>query len=290
MNGFEFIKMEGTGNDYIYLDAFDHPEYLSGLSIEDIQTVSDRRTGIGSDGVVIMAPSSRGDAKMMMWNADGSQSAMCGNALRCVARYLSRKKSQDNLTIETLSGLHLTKILSDTDGISIVRVDMGPPIFDEKKIPFLPEKMIDTDFRKKRPFVFKIRLDGQTYTAVTLSMGNPHLVIFVPDADRFDVLKHGAELERHPAFPERTNVEFVSPDHAGFYQRTFERGSGETYSCGSGACAVLVASVLTEQGPSRNRIRLRGGALDVEWTGSVENPGSVWMQGPAREVFRGRID
>ncbi len=293
----KFTKMEGTGNDYIYVDALDAPEPPR-FSAETIAALSHRRFGIGSDGLVILAPSEQADARMIMFNADGSSSAMCGNALRCITYLMARRHGNTDhrreFTLESGAGLHRAAVLEMNGVTGIAEVDMGAPVFAAAKIPFEPAKLTSGTTADAStpgtPFVdLPFHLPGfGDFRATMLSMGNPHCVIFTEDADAVPLEEIGPVLESHPAFPERVNVEFVSPDaDGGLYQRTFERGSGETLACGSGACAVQVAAVLTNRGGEKNRIRLRGGSLELEWSGGTDNPGNVIMRGPVRLVFEG---
>ncbi len=283
-----FVKMEGVGNDYIYLDGVAAP--LSLPSSSRIAALSDRRFGIGGDGVVAVLPSERAQARMIMWNADGSRSGMCGNALRCVAMLTAERTGLREFLLETDSGVHETRVLSMEENHATVEVNLGPPRFAAAEIPF--ESKQATAGGRSEPLV-DVTLDVQGFGSVgpgvVVSMGNPHYVLFVEDVERAPVLELGGLLERHPAFPERTNVEFVAPNpEGGWYQRTFERGSGETLACGSGACAVLVATVVARNGPRSSAIRLRGGTLEVEWRGTGLT-GDVWLRGPARRVFDGRF-
>ena len=286
----KFTKMEGAGNDYIYIDALENP--APELSPTQIARLSDRRFGIGSDGLVILAPSEKGEAKMLMWNADGSNSAMCGNALRSMAYLIARKTGKQEFILESGVGLHNARILKQESGNARIEINMGAPAFAFEQIPFLPQKITptpDATGEMKAPAIdapFSIEDFGEI-RATLVSMGNPHCVIFVPDAAKAPVEELGALIENHPAFPEKTNVEFVSREAEGLFQRTWERGSGETWACGSGACATQVASVLTGQGPLRNKIRLLGGTLEMSWSGDIHNPGDVIMTGPVREVFTG---
>jgi len=303
MNEIEFIKMAGTGNDYIFLDCLDGKD--PDLTAEDIVKLSKRKTGIGSDGLVKIVPSENCIAGMKMWNSDGSPSRMCGNALRCIGFYIYKKYGETSFCLESDTGIHRTKILkSINDFEAIVEVEIGKPFFLADQIPFIPAKA-GSKITDGAPFVsipigiedkqLRQILGSEVLHATLVSMGNPHCIIFVDDAHNFPVREVGALIESHPAFPERTNVEFVTKKSDGsFFQRTFERGAGETDACGSGACAVLIASVLEEKGPSKNTIELIGGNLEVEWdrslkSGESEAPsaGQVFLRGSAREVFRG---
>lgn len=275
--------MEGAGNDYVYLDCLSSsPPQLTG---QQIARISHRHFGVGSDGLVMILPSSKADVRMRMWNSDGSESAMCGNALRCVALYAGKQMRKDTLRIETLSGIHPARILSDSSSIGgrMVEVSIGRPRLEPAEIPFLPGEvgfhggaLVDVGLGT---------IPGMGEVKATLvSMGNPHCVIFVQEPDEIDIELSGPALENHPAFPEKTNVEFVSILADGsLKQRTWERGSGETLACGSGVCAVLVASSLARNLPRKNTIHVRGGDLVAEWTDEVI------LTGPARIVYQGQI-
>ena len=289
----EFVKMEGTGNDYVYLDlrALGPDADLDWLTPERVRALSDRRRGVGGDGVIVIAAGTAEDeaGRMRMWNADGSTSAMCGNGLRSLAWFVGRDLPEGDFVVTSDVGRHRARVLATGDREGTVEVEIGAPRFATADIPFAPENVPGYDPGQAGPHLdVPLEAGGARFTGSLVSMGNPHCVIFVDDADRAPVLEAGRFLERHPAFPERTNVEFVSPEAEGFYQRTFERGTGETLSCGSGACAVHVSSVLLGKAPRRNRIRLRGGTLELEWNGNPGDDQPVILRGPVREVFRGR--
>ena len=295
MEEINFIKIAGTGNDYVFLDCLDgeNPE----LTSEDIVKISKRKTGIGSDGLVKIIHSENCIAGMKMWNSDGTPSGMCGNALRCIGFYIYKKYGKTSFSLESDTGIHRTKILeSINDFEAIVEVEIGKPYFLEDQIPFTPENA-GTKIHSHGPFIsipigiedkaLRQIIGSDVLHATLVSMGNPHCVIFVENVHSFPVLEIGSLLESHPAFPARTNVEFVTKKSDGtFFQRTVERGAGETDACGSGACAVLVASVLEEKGPVKNTIELLGGNLEVEWDRSA-GADNVYLRGSVREVFRG---
>ncbi len=275
-----FTKMQGLGNDYVYVDCFEErvPD-APALA----RRISDRRFGVGSDGLILICPSDSGDARMEMYNADGSRSAMCGNGLRCVARYVHERRGVAGpvLHIETDAGVKACTLVH-TDGVLAgVRVDMGPPRLERSEIPMLgPEGRVIGE-----------RLDVQDHGLVVtcVSMGNPHCVTFVHEAAGFAVERWGRAIEHLPIFPERTNVEFVQVLARGeVVQRTWERGSGETFACGSGACAVAVAGRLNGLLDASVLVHLTGGDLRIEWAGGPTDP--VFMTGPAVEVFRGTFD
>jgi diaminopimelate epimerase len=276
----KFTKMEGIGNDYVYIDA---TKQDIRLSPEQIQKVSDRNFGIGSDGVIFIRNSSSGEFQMDMYNSDGSSSEMCGNGVRCVGKFIYDHGLTKNKRplIETGKGvLTLDLSLDSTGRVDMVSVDMGEPILKPNLIPIT--------WPGEEPVINQsLEVNGKHYHFTAVSMGNPHCVIFVDDADAFPVHEIGPLIENHSLFPRRVNVEFVSvrgKDH--LYQRTWERGAGETLACGTGACAVMVAAVLNGKAGKKVEIDLRGGRLHIEWS---EN-GNVIMTGPAKEVFTGEIE
>lgn len=278
----EFFKMEGAGNDYVYVDLRESAKKIRQLKIELLPRLCDRRYGIGGDGLVLIGPSDRAAGRMWMWNADGSASAMCGNALRCVSLYLSADGRKKELTVESGVGSHRAEIISRDEILlsGSVRLDMGQPLFEASVIPFIS----DSKDVYGHPVRYRHELKGLGEGYV-LSMGNPHCVIFVDDPDTVDIESIGPRIENDPAFPERTNVEFVSIREDGtLFQRTWERGSGETLACGSGACAALVAAASAGLSDRTNTVHLRGGDLFIEWNKTVH------MTGPARLVFRGQLD
>ncbi len=276
-----FTKMHGIGNDYVYVNAFD-------VQVEDpaalARKVSPRHTGIGSDGLILIHPSSKADARMEMYNADGSRGEMCGNGIRCVAKFvydngLARRPS---LTIETDAGLRTLDLEIEGDRVRRVTVDMGPPLLAPHDVPLLADRpMIDSP----------LEVDGREYQATCISMGNPHCVLFVPSTVDAPVHTLGPRIETDARFPRRVNVEFaevLGPLPANrLRMRVWERGSGETAACGTGACAVTVAAVLTSRASRRVVVELLGGELEIEWR---EADGHVLMTGAAEEVFRGEID
>ncbi len=276
-----FTKMHGAGNDYVYVNGFEEqlPEDVTELAI----AISDRRFGVGSDGLILILPSTVGDARMRMFNADGSESAMCGNGIRCVAKYvydhnISRRES---LKIETGAGVLSLELQVQNGLVDQVRVDMGEPILKPDRIP----TTLACDQPVEQVVNYPIVFDGHRLFATCVSMGNPHCIIFVPEVTDELVLKVGPQIERDPRFPQRTNVEFVevvSPNEV--HQRTWERGSGETWACGTGASAVCVAGVLTGQTNRKILNHLRGGDLNLNWD---ETTNHVFMAGPAVEVFSG---
>ncbi|GAB4166056.1 MAG: diaminopimelate epimerase [Geothermobacteraceae bacterium] len=275
-----FTKMHGLGNDYVYINGFEQqvPDPVS-LAVR----VSDRHFGIGSDGLILILPSGTADARMRIFNADGSEAEMCGNGLRCVAKFVyERGISRSNpMRIETGAGILTVDLFVDADDrVEKVRVDMGRPRLVRSEIPM-------TGPAGERAVEIPIEAGGQHLRATCVSMGNPHCVVFVDDVDAFPVTEVGPLLETHPMFPRRINVEFVQVlNRTEVRQRTWERGAGETLACGTGASAVTVAAVLTGRCERRIINHLAGGDLELEWL----EDGPVLMTGPATEVFSGEFE
>jgi len=276
----KFSKMHGTGNDYIYVNGFEekieNPEEFSIL-------YSDRHKGIGSDGLVMIMPSETSDFRMRMFNADGSESEMCGNASRCIGKFVYDKGLTDKteLTLETLAGVKVLKLFVGTDNkVEKVTVDMGEPILQPELIPttFIGEIVIN------KPVKFS---DDIEYAITCVSMGNPHAVIFTTGIDTLDLPKIGPITENAAIFPRRTNTEFIevlSKDRV--KMRVWERGSGETMACGTGACASVVAAVLNGHTNRKVTVELIGGELTIEWK---ESDNHVYLTGGATTVFEGEI-
>ena len=260
----KFTKMQGLGNDYVYINCFEeHVQDPSGLSVR----ISDRHFGIGSDGLVLILPCETADFEMRMYNADGSEAEMCGNASRCIGKYvydrgLTRKKE---ITLKTGAGIKRLIIRDENGKAASVRVDMGKP--------------------QTGPLTESLSAGGKTYQFTRVSMGNPHAVIFVDNADHFDVHTIGKLIENHPSFPNRTNVEFATITDPGHIRmRVWERGSGDTLACGTGACATLVAAAANGLTEKSAVLKLNGGDLLIEW-----KDGIVYQEGPAEFVFDGEI-
>jgi diaminopimelate epimerase len=272
-----FVKLQGIGNDYIYINAIDHSiQDPSALAIQ----MSDRHFGIGSDGIILILPSTLADFRMQMFNSDGSEAEMCGNGIRCFAKYVYDRGliQKREFNVETGAGIK-TLLLSVLDGkVTEVKVDMGSPVLERSEIPMKGPagNVINEALTLK---------DGTVIHLTAVSVGNPHAVIFVDDTRSFPVNIYGPEIENHPLFPRRTNVEFVTVCSKNeVIQRTWERGAGETLACGTGASAVCVAGFLTGR---TNRIitsHLLGGDLTLEWS---EDSNHVFKTGPAVEVFSG---
>lgn len=270
-----FIKMHGLGNDYIYMCEFDRPvRHPGALAVR----MSHRNFGVGGDGLVLIGPSEIADFRMRIFNADGSEAEMCGNASRCVGKFLYEHNytQKHELTLETGGKVRKLFLTVESGTVSSVQVDMGIPVFKTADIPMMPE---ESSFLNR-----EIIVDGKAWTASALSMGNPHLVIPVEDVAAVDLAYFGPLFERNQLFPNRINTEFVqviNPEH--ILMRVWERGSGETMACGTGACASLVACALSGLTGKRAVVTLPGGDLEIEWDVS----GTVFMTGPAVEVFSG---
>lgn len=276
-----FTKMHGTGNDYIYINGFvesvDRPE-------EKAIQWSDRHKGIGADGLVLILPSESCDFRMRMFNADGSESEMCGNASRCIGKYVydNGMTTKTEITLETLAGTKVLQLFPGTDGkIETVTVDMGTPELESALVPIAhaKEKVID------QPILFNPDL---RYRITAVSMGNPHAVIFADDISYLDLPKIGPQIENAPIFPHRTNTEFIEvlgTNH--IKMRVWERGSGETMACGTGACAAVVAGVLNNKIERCSKVELLGGELTIEWR---ESNNHVYLTGNAVTVFEGTIE
>ena len=273
----KFTKMHGAGNDYIFIEDFKAGiKNPSKLAIE----MSNRNFGIGSDGLILILKSKAADFKMRMFNSDGSESEMCGNGIRCFAKYVYDHKltDKDNVAIETAGGIKYLELKTKNNLVHSVKVDMGEPIFLREKIPMIgnPGMVINENIHLP---------DGVTFTVTALSMGNPHAVIFVEDVENFPVSKYGPIIENLNLFPNRTNVGFVQVlNKKEIIQRTWERGSGETLACGTGASAATAAGVLTMQTERKITVHLKGGDLKTEWD---EKNNHIYLTGPAVEVFRG---
>lgn len=275
----EFTKMEGCGNDYVYVNGFTNkiknPNKVS-------EFVSNRNFGIGSDGLIMVNPSDKADFRMNMYNADGSEGKMCGNGIRCVAKYVYDNQMTDKttITVETLSGIK-TLVLNVEDGkVKTVRVDMGSPILKAKDVPVISEKeqVIDEP----------IMIDNKEYKITCVSMGNPHAITFIDDTDSLDIESIGPKFEKNEIFPDRINTEFIQiVDRNTIKMSVWERGSGETLACGTGACASVVACVLNNLTENKVTVKLLGGDLFIEYN-REEN--TVYMTGPARVSFVGNID
>ena len=271
-----FTKMHGAGNDYVYVNCFAEP--FPAKPDELAKQVSDRHKGIGADGLILICPSEQADARMRMFNADGSEAEMCGNGVRCVAKYVYDHAIalKNELRIETGRGVLTLQLAVSQGKVDQVRVNMGSPILQSADIP--------TTLPGDPPVNAPLEIDGRQLSVTCVSMGNPHCITFVDEVNDDWVHRIGPQIEVHPAFPNRVNAEFiqlVSPSE--MIMRVWERGSGETQACGTGACAAAVAGVLTERTERTLLCHLPGGDLTLEWA----ETGEVFMTGPAVEVFSG---
>ena len=274
----KFTKMHGIGNDYIYVNCMDkeikNPSEIS-------KKISDRHFGIGSDGLVLILPSKTAHFKMSMFNSDGSEAEMCGNAIRCVGKYVYENKMtrSEKLTIETLAGIRELELHISDGIVEAVTVDMGMPILEPSKIPVLSG---GKDFINQI-----IEVYGKNYNVTCVSMGNPHAVVYMNDIDNLEIEKIGPLFEKHKLFPRKTNTEFVEViDKQLLKMRVWERGAGETLACGTGACAVAVSTVLNGLCDREVTVKLLGGELLINWN---ENNNHVYMTGSATKVFDGTI-
>ncbi len=278
MKKLKFTKMHGIGNDYVYVNCFqetvENPEQTA-------ITVSDRHFGIGSDGLILIKPSDVADGKMEMYNADGSQGAMCGNGIRCVAKYMYDYGITDktSIRVETKSGIKEMELTLKDGKVDTVKVNMGTPGLKSADIPVLSEREQVLDEA--------IEVDGKEWRITCVSMGNPHAVTYIDDVKNLEIEKIGPKFENHERFPDRVNTEFVHViDRCTVEMRVWERGSGETLACGTGACAVAVSSILNGMTEEEVTVKLLGGELKIFWD-REEN--TVYMTGPATTVFDGEI-
>ncbi len=273
----KFTKMHGCGNDYIYING-----YLE--TIQDYNSLakkmSNRNFGVGSDGMVVILPSDIADFQMRMFNSDGSEAEMCGNAIRCVGKYVYDNKMTDKdiISVETLAGIKVLSLFVENNKVIKVKVDMGEPILEAKDIPVISDKNPVTNQL--------IQVLGKDYSFTCVSMGNPHAVCFVDNIEDNMIYEIGPKVEKDVIFPRKTNVEFARVISRNTIEmRVWERGAGETLACGTGACATLVAAVLNEKADRRATIHLLGGDLLIEWDIKTNH---VFMTGPAETVFEGK--
>ncbi len=280
----KFTKMEGLGNDYVYIDAT-HQELDN---VQDLaKFVSNRHFGIGSDGLILIKNSKKADFRMQMFNSDGSEAEMCGNGIRCVGKFVYDKglTKKKELTIETLAGIKSLKLNVENEKVKTVEVDMGEPILEAKEIPVKNAK----EFKIKDKTFYKVNLeiDKDLRQLTCVSMGNPHAVDFVEDVSSIDIEKVGPMVECDEHFPNKVNAEFIEiVDKNHIKMRVWERGAGETLACGTGACASVVASTLNGYTDRKVEVELLGGKLDIYW--NKEN-NHVYMTGPATTVFEGML-
>ena len=274
----KFTKMHGIGNDYVYVNCFEesvkNPAEVS-------KFVSDRHFGIGSDGLILISPSAIADFRMNIYNADGSQAEMCGNGIRCVAKYVYDYGLTDKteISVETLAGIKYLRLQVENGKVANVEVNMGAPILEPKEIPVAVEES---------PVVnVPVEVKGKIYHMTCVSMGNPHAIIFMNNVKDLDIAAIGPYFENHTVFPKRTNTEFVEVlDRNTVNMRVWERGSDETLACGTGACATTVACILNDKTENEVTVHLLGGDLKIRWDREANQ---VYMTGPATVVFDGEI-
>lgn len=274
----KFTKMHGIGNDYVYVNCL--KERIENPS-ETAKKISDRHFGIGSDGLILIKPSERADFFMEMYNADGSQGAMCGNGIRCVAKYVYDYGLTDktSITVDTPAGIKRLELMLENGKVERVRVDMGHPVLEPGRIP--------ADFPGERCISQPLLVLGKEYKVTCVSMGNPHAVVYVDDVEQLELEKIGPYFESHEKFPDRVNTEFVKViDKKTLQMRVWERGSGETFACGTGSCAVAVASILNGLCEEEVTVKLLGGDLKIRWDRQAD---TVYMTGTATTVFDGEI-
>ena len=276
----KFTKMHGCGNDYVYVNCFE--ETIENPN-ETAKFVSDRHFGIGSDGMICIHPSDKADFRMAMYNSDGTEGAMCGNGVRCIAKYVYDYGLTDKttITIETKGGIKELDLTVEDGKVTWVNVDMEAPVLEADKIPVIHDE-------EKKVIDKPVIVDGREYRITCVSMGNPHGVVFVDSVDDLDIEKLGPMFEHHPMFPDRVNTEFIQvvDDHT-IRMRVWERGAGETLACGTGACASAYASYLNQKTGNKVLVHLLGGDLQIEYD---EEKHTIFMKGPATKVFDGEID
>ena len=278
----KFTKMHGLGNDYVYIDA----TAKTGQKIENesdlAKFVSNRHFGIGSDGLILICDSKVADFKMRMFNYDGSEAEMCGNGIRCVGKFVYDKglTNKESITVETLAGIKTLKFNIENSKVKTVQVDMGEPILNPQKIPVISEEKIVKNL--------KIKAYDKEFKFTCVSMGNPHAVTIIDNIDNFEIEKYGPILEHDEHFPKRANIEFIELiDKNKIKMRVWERGSGITQACGTGACATAVAAFINELTGRKSDIIMDGGTVTIEWD---EASGHILMTGPATKVFDGEIE
>ncbi|WP_298461406.1 diaminopimelate epimerase [uncultured Mitsuokella sp.] len=275
----KFSKWQGCGNDFVLINCLQDKvaDYAAFA-----QEVCDRHYGVGADGILVVEPSVKADFRMRIFNTDGSEAEMCGNGIRCFARYLydSHLTDKKEFTVETGAGVLVPRLIFEGDTVSGVRVDMGEPILEGDEIPV-------KGFGRRHVVNEKLTVEGKDYAMTCVSMGNPHCVIYVDDAEGFPIHELGSSFEHHPAFPRKTNTEFVEVKDRGHVRmRVWERGAAVTLACGTGSCATAVAGVLTGRTDRSVEVQLDGGTLHVEWD---EASNHVFMTGPAELVFTGEL-
>lgn len=282
----EFTKMEGLGNDYVYIDCTNRSEE----EINDISKLahkmSDRHFGIGSDGLILICKSDVADFKMQMYNQDGSQAEMCGNGIRCVGKFVYDKglTNKNNITVETLAGIKTLNMNVENGTVDSITVNMGKPILKENLIPCIADYKIGNKYSDEKISHIKLQVLDRNFDFTCVSMGNPHAITIVNDVEKFDVKKYGEIIENDKHFPQKTNVEFIEIiDDSTIKMRVWERGSGETLACGTGASASVVACIMNEfiRNDKETKVKLLGGELKIRWNEYV------YMTGPAKIIFEG---
>jgi len=275
----KFTKVQGLGNDFILVNCLEEGNIPAGADLGELAVkVCDRHFGIGADGLVLVLPSETADIRMRIFNSDGSEPEMCGNAIRCFAKYVYEQGivNKETIRVETLGGLRIPRLVKENGQITAVRVDMGEPELERANIPMNgPAGRVVNE---------PLQVGGQTWQVTCVSMGNPHCVIFVPDVDKIPLNEVGPLIESHPVFPRKTNTEFIqvlADDEV--KMRVWERGAAETLACGTGACATAVAGVLNGKTGRKVTVHLAGGDLLIEWA----DDNHVYMTGPAVTVFEG---
>lgn len=278
----KFTKMHGCGNDYIYIDCFKE-------NVEDEKKaaifLSDRHFGVGGDGIILIKKGTKADFEMVMYNADGSRGAMCGNGIRCVAKYVYDNQLTDKtlISIESMGSVKYIEVQVENGKVVSAKVDMGTPVFDAAQIP--------VKSNKEKVINEKITVGGREFEMTCVSMGNPHAVMFIDESPKdFDLNHYGSLFEKNTdVFPDRVNAEFAKIiDRKNIEMRVYERGSGETLACGTGACATAVAAILSGRADNDVTVHLLGGDLEISWSGNERD--SVFMTGPAEYVFTGEVD
>lgn len=276
----KFAKMQGCGNDYVYINGFE--ERIEKEKKADlVRKLSERHFGIGSDGVIFINPSEIADFEMEMYNADGSRSEMCGNGIRCVAKYVYDKKmtTETEFTIESFGKIKYITIIVEDEKAKLIKVGMGSPELATEKIPAI--------YGSETIIGKPIEVDGKIWEATCVSMGNPHVVMFVDEVKNMDLESIGPKFEKHPMFPNRTNAEFVKViDEENVEMRVWERGTGETLACGTGCCATAVACILNGKTKNKVLVKVLGGEILVEWDREMNE---IYMTGPGAFVFEGEI-
>lgn len=277
----KFTKMHGLGNDYVYIDCTSKTGQKIEHESDLAKFVSNRHFGVGSDGLILICDSDVADFKMKMFNYDGSEAEMCGNGIRCVGKFVYDKGLTDKkvITVETLAGIKVLKFSIKDGKVETVRVDMGEPILDPKKIPVISEEKVVKNL--------KIKALDKEFKFTCVSMGNPHAITIIDNVDNFEIEKYGPILENDKHFPKRANIEFIELVNKNkIKMRVWERGAGETLACGTGACASVVACNLNEYIERSCIVTLLGGDLFIEWN---EDDNHIYMTGPATTVFEGQL-